>query len=296
MHPSPDGPRFSSAPVSNVPDIAKLSMYEHPNYAQNPSNFHNQNGQKFKSNPIESPNPASLNVPQQRHILHKSQPIYHDTSNNSFPRGTVFPPPSSSAVVGNGMTSNVIWGSQGFPQPSEYVQGLIGVILLVLNTLKLEKIMPTEANISDCICYGDPKHRNTDVKKALDFAIEHHMVVKQNLGAVQLYVGKNERLWKCVNPIGGNPNHYPKATWDGIRNFLISSAGRSAIMASQCRYDAALILKKECLEDLALGDVLQILNMIITIKRWIIHHQLGWQPITISISDINTDIGTGIGA
>jgi meiosis arrest female protein 1 len=61
------------------------------------------------------------------------------------------------------------------------------------------------------------------------------MVVAQSLGAMQLFVGKNEKLWKCVNPIGGSPKQIPKATWDEIQLFLISPAGRSAILASQCR-------------------------------------------------------------
>ncbi|RVW77368.1 hypothetical protein CK203_043703 [Vitis vinifera] len=83
--------------------------------------------------------------------------------------------------------SNGIWGSHGCQKPSEYVQGLIGVILLALNTLKNERILPTEANIADCIRYGDPSTQNTDVKKALESAIEQQM--------------------------------YSKATWDGIQNF-----------------------------------------------------------------------------
>ncbi|KAJ6775646.1 ACID BINDING PROTEIN putative-RELATED, partial [Salix purpurea] len=57
------------------------------------------------------------------------------------------------------------------------------------------------------------------------------------------------------------PKKIPKATWDEIQHFLISSAGRSAILASQCRYEAGTILKKKCLKGHALGDILQILNM-----------------------------------
>ncbi|PQM39134.1 uncharacterized protein Pyn_09038 [Prunus yedoensis var. nudiflora] len=117
------------------------------------------------------------------------------------------------------------------------------------------------------------------------------MVVKQSLGALQLYVGKNEQLWKCVNPIGGNLNQYPKATWDQIQNFLSSSDGRSAIMASQCRYEAAMILRKGCSEGLALGNVLQILNMIVSMKKWITHHQSGWQPISITLEETKAAIG-----
>ncbi|KAK8497599.1 hypothetical protein V6N12_037470 [Hibiscus sabdariffa] len=198
------------------------------------------------------------------------------------PRGPEFPPPSSSAIPSS--PSNGVWGAEGCSPPSEYVHGLIGVILLALNTLKNDKIMPTEANITDCIRYGDPRHCTTNVRKALDSAVEQHMVLKQSLGAVQLYVGRNEKLWKCVNPIGGNPNQYTKTTWDGIQQFLSSPDGQSAMMASQCsRYEAALALRKACLEEFALGDVLQILNMIIAMKKWIVHHQSGWQPITVTL-------------
>ncbi|CAL5352151.1 unnamed protein product [Camellia sinensis] len=281
----PDVSRLSFvAPVTNVPNVGKLSISDYSNYSQNSSNFHHQ---------IEFPTFASQSGLQKSHIQYTSHPFYHEDPKNMRRHSSQFPPSSSTSVVantgsGNG-NGNGIWGTQRCPQPSDIVQGLIGVVLLALNTLKVEKIMPTEANITDCIRFGDPRHRNTEIKKALDCVIEQHMVIKQNLGAVQLYVGKNERLWKCVNPIGGNLNQYPKATWDRIQKFLTSSAGHLAIMASQCRYEAALILKSACLKELALGEVLQILNMIITMKRWIVHHPSGWQPITISLSDMNTD-------
>ncbi|KAA8549025.1 hypothetical protein F0562_000709 [Nyssa sinensis] len=280
--PRPDGSRFSSAPLVNVPDISKLSMSEYPNYYQNTPNFRQQN---------ESSNLAGQNILQKGHLLHSSQPSYHDTPNNRY--RTEFQPPPSSSMVANPVSGNGIWETEG---SSEYVQGLIGVVLIALNTLKIEKVMPTEANITDCIHYGIPKHRNIEVKKALYYAIEQHMIVKQNLGVMSLYVGKNEKLWKCVNPIGGNPNQYSKVTWDGIQKFLTSAAGHLAVTASQCRYEAALIMRNAYLRELALGDVLQILNMIITVKRWIIPHQSGWQPITISLTETNTETGTGIGA
>lgn len=39
-----------------------------------------------------------------------------------------------------------------------------------------------------------------------------------------------------------------------------------------------------CLKELALGDILQILNMVITVKKWIVHHLSGWQPIVITVA------------
>ncbi|KAK2970225.1 hypothetical protein RJ640_021661 [Escallonia rubra] len=196
-------------------------------------------------------------------------------------------PPSSSMFLNTG-SSNGKRADQGFQLLSASSQDLVETVLLALNTLKLEKIMPTEANITDCVHYGDPKYRNTDVKKALNCALEQQMIVKQKLGAVDLYVGRIEKLWKCVNPIGGSPNQYIKATWDEIQTFLTSSTGRSAVMASQCRYDAALILRNSCLKKLVLGDVLKILNMVITVKRWIRVSQSGWQPISIVLAESNT--------
>lgn len=171
------------------------------------------------------------------------------------------------------------------PKPSEYVQDLSGVVLLALNILKTEMIMPSEANIADCIRYGHPKLRNTDIKKALESAVEQQLVVHHNLYASKFYVGKNQKLWECVNPTGGIPDHYPDAMWGEIQKFLVSSTGRSAMMASQCRYEAATIIKKMCLKEYALGDILQILHMVINKKKWMTPNQSGWKPVSISIRE-----------
>ncbi|XP_058213332.1 uncharacterized protein LOC131325219 [Rhododendron vialii] len=253
----------------------------------NPSTSQPRNGVEMKQSYVfESPNHVNSNSPQKGHTVHNAPPVYHDTSSNRRPNGPEFLPSSSAAMGPSNISANGLWGSPGCPKPSEYVQGLIGVVLLALNTLKTEKIMPTEANIVDCIRFGDAKHRNTDIKKALESAVEQQLVVKQNLNfSLQLYVGKNEKLWKCVNPIGGNPNQYPNTTWDEIRKFLLSSKGRSTIMASQCRYEAATILKKMCLKELALGEVLQILHLVINVKKWMTPNQSGWKPVNISIRE-----------
>ncbi|XP_043726201.1 uncharacterized protein LOC122672777 [Telopea speciosissima] len=290
----PDGPSFTSGQPTNVLDISsKLNISEQSTSVHNPSSFQQRNVGELKPNSIMESYPPSLNVPQNGHMLHNTPPFYHDQLNNRYPsRGPEFPPPSSSPMGGNPVPTNGVWGTPGCPKPSEYVQGLIGVVLLALNTLKNDKMTPTEVNITDCIRYGDPRQRNTDVRKALDCAIDQQMVVKQIVGASQYYVGKNEKLWKCVNPIGGNPKHYPKIIWDGIQKFLSSSVGRSAMMASNCRYEAAIVLRKLCLKDLVLGDILKILNMITDSKKWIVPHQSGWQPITITVAEIDADVGT----
>ncbi|CAK9145275.1 unnamed protein product [Ilex paraguariensis] len=296
MPPRTDVLRFPATPPTKMLDICEPNLSQYHNYSQNAPTFNQQRGKEFRPKALDYQNLARPYVPLKGNTPHRHQPLYHDTMGNKYPRGSELPIPPSSSMFPKTVSTNAIQGFQGCQQPSEYIQGLIGVVLLALNTLKLEKIMPTEANITDCIRYGDSKYRNTDVRKALDYALEQQMIVKQNLGAMQLYVSRIEKLWKCVNPIGGNPYQYPKETWDGIEKFLTAAAGRSAIMASQCRYEAALILKKACLKELALGDVLQILDMIITVKRWIINPQSGWQPMTITLAEISPYIGAGTAA
>lgn len=61
------------------------------------------------------------------------------------------------------------------------------------------------------------------------------------------------------------------------------------------RYEAALILRNACLKNLTLGEVLQILNMIITLKGWIKTHS-EWQPITITLPATNNDMDTKSGS
>ncbi|KAL1809508.1 hypothetical protein ACET3Z_026498 [Daucus carota] len=294
MPPRWDGPSSKSAPLLNLPDIGKLNLSEYPSRDYNSSVSQSWKGGQLKPNSmLESPNQVNTNSPVKGHTTNNSSPFLHDTQKSSHPNGAPefsLPPSSAIGTAGN-VSSSGVWGTPGCPRPSEYIQGLIGMILLTLNTLKSEKMMPTEANITDCIRYGDLKHRSTDVKKALESAVEQQLVVKQNLGASQLYVGKNEKLWKCVNPIGANPKQYPKATWDELQNFLKSSSGRSVIIASNCRYEAATIIKNLCLKDHSLGEILQILYMAINIRKWIIHHQSGWQPINITLAETNPDSG-----
>ncbi|KAJ9180382.1 hypothetical protein P3X46_008635 [Hevea brasiliensis] len=291
----PNGTTFTSAPLTNAPDIGNLNISGYPTSFHNPPAVQIRGGEQKHDSKKKALKSVKLNDSQNGYMPQNKPSGHHETPNNRYSSCPEYPPSSSAVTATDVAPGNVIWGTPGCPKPSEYVQGLIGVILLALNTLKTEKIMPTESNIADCIRYGDPKHRNTDIKKALESAIEQQMVVKQSLGAVQLYVGKNEKLWKCVNPIGGNPKEYPKATWDETQKYLTSPAGRSAILSSRCRYEAATILKSMCLKELALGNILQILNMVIAIKKWIVHHQSGWQPLTITLAEANTDLGSAAG-
>ncbi|EOA23576.1 hypothetical protein CARUB_v10016771mg [Capsella rubella] len=302
FHPRSDGPRYSSPPLLTAPDISNLSMSQYPNQIQNRPNFNPQVRQEFRPK-MEASYSPSLNGPNKGYLPRSSSaPVTQSTTtigytNSSTPGVSPSQPP---VVTGSGSgSSNGMWGTQECPPPSEYVQGLIGVILHALNILKIEKVMPTEPNISDCIQYGDPKHHGTDVKKALDSAVEHHMIMVKNVGKLKLYIGRNEALWNCVNPLGGNPKQYPKATWDRIQKFLTSSSGRAAFTVTQCRYEAAQVLKRECLQELTLGDILQILNITATTKKWITHHQTGWKPITISLAaettnETATETDTGI--
>ncbi|KAF9669807.1 hypothetical protein SADUNF_Sadunf13G0002800 [Salix dunnii] len=295
----PNGTNSIPAPYTSVPDIGNLNIPGYP-INSNPQ----QRNPELKHDPKKKlPRSVSLSNSQNGNMAHNLPLVYQDEKpDHRYPGGPEYPPSFSSATG----ASAAPWGSPGCPKPSEYVQGLIGVVLLALNTLKSEQIMPTEANIADCIRYGDPKHRNTDIKKALESAIEHQMVATKSLGATQLYVGKNKKLWKWVNIVGGHAKKIPKATWDEVNNFLKSSAGRSAIFASECSYEAGTILKSKCLKELSLGNVLMILNMAIFYKKWIIPHHSGWRPLSITLRQkansitlaekVNSDSGSTEGA
>ncbi|XP_076943064.1 uncharacterized protein LOC143613166 isoform X2 [Bidens hawaiensis] len=247
----------------------------------------------LKQNSVESSNHAYTNSPQKGHGMPNKSQFHKDNTNNKHPPLVNNKPdflfqPSSSSALDTSTNGSGVWGTPGFPKPSEYVQGLIGVILLALSTLKSEKIMPTEENIINCIRYGNSKKQNIDVKKALGSAVKKQLVVKHNLGSLPFYVGKNEKLWNCVNPIGNNIKDHSKTTWDELQKFLSTPAGRSAITASQCRYEAATIIKNTCLKDTALGDILQIMHLTTSVKKWITHHPSGWQPVSITLPETNS--------
>ncbi|KAH7865571.1 hypothetical protein Vadar_008433 [Vaccinium darrowii] len=278
-----NGVPFSGPHLIFTPGNADLSWTN-----SNNQSTYNQNQYSQSARPNNLPlqpafTPPNVRPPDQ--WAHVSQSMTPRPNGPSFTLDPEFLPWSSSAAGPSNISANVVWGSPGCPKPSEYVQGLSGVVLLALNILKRERIMPTEANIAVCIRYGDPKHRNIDIKKALESAVEQQLVIQHNLYASKFYVGKNQKLWKCVNFIGGSPNHYPDAMWGEIQKFLVSSIGRSAMMASQCRYEAALIMKKMCLKEHALGDILQILHMVINEKKWMTPNQSGWKPVSISIGE-----------
>ncbi|XP_028786552.1 uncharacterized protein LOC114742460 isoform X2 [Neltuma alba] len=284
------GSKLSTAPNS-FHDIPKPHDSPYPNNVKSTLS-HQRTREDSNPSTTQSPNLHSFHAPPAGYDPPCVQAFHCENLNLRHPRGSKHMPTPSVTGIANTSSKNITLGVEGFPPPSEYERGLVGAILLALNTLKVEKIMPTEANITDCISYGDSKYRTTDVKKALDCAIKLNAVIKQRLGALNFYVGRNEKLWNCVNIICGNVSQYPNTTWDRIQEFLASSSGRSAMLSSQCRYEASLILRKECLKELMLGEVLQILNMIITVKKWIIIHRSGWQPITITLNESGDDTGS----
>lgn len=202
----------------------------------------------------------------------------------------------STTSMGNNNTSdNGLWGSPGCPEPSTLVQGQMGFILRALHVLKSDKMAPTEANIADCIRYGEMNIPNFNVRMALDNAIEHQVVVVHKLGNnLPLYVGKNDALWKCINVIDSNVKD-PESKFDIVLKFLSSAEGRAAILSSECRYHAAVILKKGCLKDkgYALGKILRILHVILHVRKWVVPHASGWQPLTLTISS-DSDVSVGI--
>ncbi|KAJ0976475.1 hypothetical protein J5N97_018440 [Dioscorea zingiberensis] len=255
--PRPSLPSHTPAPA-NLPEISNTSASKYPNSINHGSTFNQQNFEPNK-HPVLKP----LNGPQIAHHNNLQRPQLH---------------PMNSAIP-----NNAILETKGCPLPSSADQGMIGKILLTLNTLKEEKLAPTLSNITHCIQYGEMKLQNFDVNKGLELAIKQQVVVMHKLGGnLPFFIGRNDKLWKCVNVMDITVRH-PQATWDMVQKFLCSNGGRSAIMASQCQYEAATILKKSCLSNLALGDILQLLYAATNVKKWVTPHPSGWQPLSITI-------------
>ena len=44
-------------------------------------------------------------------------------------------------------------------------------------------------------------------------------------------------------------------------------------------------MKKKCLQQHSLGDVLLLLDLMITVKKWLLPHPSGWKPVKILLPD-----------
>ncbi|KAK1280604.1 hypothetical protein QJS04_geneDACA004672 [Acorus gramineus] len=253
----PNRPSFTPTHPSNIPNFNQWDISEHPH-------------------------PGTHNMPNFPHntVSHSGQPFNTGSIHTRpFPNGPEFRPPLSRGVSNAGS-----FGQSGFPESSPVIHGQMGNILLALDALKKDKMAPTIENIADCIRYGEMSLKNFDVRTALNLALERELVVKHKLGNLILYIGKKDNMWKCVNPLDTSVKH-PKTIWKDIQKYLSSSEGRDAIMASECRYHAATILKKlSCLENLVLGDILNVLSVITAVKKWIVPHKSGWKPLSFSLA------------
>ncbi|KAI4374050.1 hypothetical protein MLD38_012094 [Melastoma candidum] len=223
------------------------------------------------------PDASELNTSSKQANIRGPPNVWPQNGEHSPPYGQEYSVPTSSPMVDVCNDSD--------PAQPEYIQGQIGIILLVLDILKSEMIMPTRENIVNCVRFGPANTRNADVKLGLQNALKQQMIVKQKIGKVQLFIGKNEKLWNCINPLDGDAKSYPKPLWTRMINFLATNPGRPAILASQCRYEAATIIKQMCLKEYVLGDILRILNIMVTEKKWMILPQSGWQPLEITLAE-----------
>ncbi|KAI0511576.1 hypothetical protein KFK09_012206 [Dendrobium nobile] len=227
------------------------------------------------------PDISKLNIAQY------PNPIHHNTF--SYPKVTNISQSMLPCNQENMQSNDISWNPSGPP----VVHSPMDTILSALRILRKEKMPPTEANITDCTRYGEMNIQDFNVSKALELAVQHHLVVKHKLGDNLFYISKGESLWKCVNVMDSQIRH-SKAVCDVVLKFLSSTDGHSSMMASRCMYDAASILKRSCLKSHALGEVLQILNAAIHQKKWILPHSSGWQPLslllpTIAVSDMNAE-------
>lgn len=158
----------------------------------------------------------------------------------------------------------------------------IRIILQAIETLKQNMMVPSEGNIEDCIKYQEMHISNFDILELLGKAVEQKEIVLMRAGgASPLYLPRATSLWKCVDPCNMHDN-YPKEAWEEFHKYLSSFEGCDAIMKSERRYHAALMLKSCSLKNLKLGEIIHMLQLAIDKRRWLSHHQSGWQPLSIT--------------
>jgi hypothetical protein len=95
------------------------------------------------------------------------------------------------------------------------------------------------------------------------------------------------RLSLSLSLFEGNRHHY---TTICVEFFYIHLFVVNTISLPH-RYQAATLLKKLCLKNLALAEVLQVLNIIINTKTWLVPHSSGWQPLSLNAVDPTTNAG-----
>lgn len=120
------------------------------------------------------------------------------------------------------------------PKPSNYDLALVGTVILALNSLKEDMIVPTETNIADCIHYGKDSQPTFDVRRGVACALELQKIVMQKAGGLHIYVPKGQLMWKCLNLIDTNVKN-AKAKCAEVQKFLTSPSGRATVMASPAR-------------------------------------------------------------
>ncbi|RLN19825.1 uncharacterized protein C2845_PM02G25090 [Panicum miliaceum] len=281
----------------------------HPTYQQAQSSLlseqHNSGTAEtrppFQGAPTNDPSMGMPDISGHSTGFHESRSSFYFGSNTSSYLNHSSDPHSSHSPC-----SDTCRDKPGYPPNSPKNEGTIGIILHALGILKTEKIFPTESNIADCICYGDINLTSFDVKKALELAIRHEAVVmKKLLHDMPLFVAKDESLWKCVDVTNSKAKNLIEEL-EMVHKYISTSGGYSGIKNSQSRmqlytcfsfagrYQAAMILKRSCLQHCALSNILQVLHIIIVRKKWIVPHSSGWQPLSINTTaDIATTDATG---
>lgn len=211
-------PSYSTAPTTRPTDLPFTPLPARPPFPPPSGHPH---GPPFTS----LPDMSRLSISEYSNGVHQNvPPFYHNNMHSSIPS------------VDSNISSNGSWGTPGCPATSNCVQGQIGFILRALHILKTDMMAPTEANIADCIRYGEMNIQKFNVRMALDYAIDHQVVLVHKIGNnLPLYVGKTDTLWTCINTMDNNAKH-GKAKFGAILKFLSSADGRAAILASQCRY------------------------------------------------------------
>ncbi|KAL3615410.1 hypothetical protein CASFOL_041071 [Castilleja foliolosa] len=126
------------------------------------------------------------------------------------------------------------------PEIAKTLKRCVQGLLKALDTLQMDRVIPTKENISINVRHGEERYRNIDVSKALQLFVDQKKIYKQlTLKNWEIYVHHDKLLWPCNDITACHFVQTTQETWDLILNFLRSPAERACLIASTCRYEAA---------------------------------------------------------
>ncbi|XP_002982670.2 uncharacterized protein LOC9661278 [Selaginella moellendorffii] len=193
---------------------------------------------------------------------------------------------SGRSSEGFGAARSQWFGGPDFGGEQDFYYGR-ELIRRVLDTLKVEMMLPTEANIYNCVVYGEKQALGFNLRRALEEGVKLGELAIKNAGvggAEEIFLPAGYDLWPYVDP--NLCQEYDADIWSDFRSYLCSERVHVFINAAN-QYDAALILRAHRvgrLTDLSLAQIYNVIQLAILVRLWIKPHPRTWSPLGITIS------------